>query len=158
MNKNNLLLLILILLLFSCKNRIDGNTKKIDSMNMFKHDIEYYIDKPIKYLILDSKFSLKTIGYSTGCTPFVLNGLSLKFSNDVTIVAFIDDFNYINKKNKSLSWDVNKCILENTDSIFLSSIKSNVDEDFKQTLSVEYVCLDSLFLTRHLYYKDTLIQ
>lgn len=136
-----IILTIVILLFFASCQENELNNKK-----MFKRNVEYYYNKPIKYLILDSKYKLKNYLFDEADSYLYLDGLFLTFSNDVKIFVAIDKFKFQSEKREGRFWDINKCILENASEIkFLTDLPLN-NGGVKQNVTVEFIAMDSIII------------
>lgn len=144
MIKDILMLIIIISISASCGVPLDKKTRSLDDRNIFKNNISSYIGRPIKYLILDSRYKLKYISFGEASAPFYLDALLLVFSNDVYIRVSIDEFHFVEQKNMTKFWDINKCILEEASFIELITDEP-IDYDYSDhEIIVEYISLDSI--------------
>lgn len=121
--------------------------RKIDNLNMFENNISSYKHRPIKYLILDSSYGLKEFYFKESENLF-LDGIYLVFENNVTILVTIKDFEFETKYKKGKQWDINKCILENADDIFLDSTTPFIMPGYSQEVNVKYMSKDSLLINK----------
>ena len=143
-------LLFLSIIAVSC-SKDQENIRTLNQKKMFAKNIRAYYDKPIKFLILDSKCKLMHFSFVESAAPFYLDGLSLTFINDVKIFVRIDKFRYESKRKADKLWDINKCILEHASKIELMSDEPIDYKNFKQTVTVEFISMDSIIVRDDFY-------
>lgn len=153
MKKGKLYVAFYAMLLFIC---VCCQNDELNSKRMFSNNASFYLNKPIKNILLDSKYKLKHYSFAEADSYFYLDGIFLTFSNDVKIFVGIEDFRFQAKRRQDRVWDINKCILERASEIKLVTDKPLHYKQFKQNVTIEFIAKDSIVVRDDFYdfYRD----
>jgi len=146
---NPIILIVVVVVCFGCTNK---DIKTLNDKRMFNKSINRYLNKPIKYLILDSKSKLKTFSFADDSAPFYLDGITLTYFNDVKIFVGINEFKFESFRKAGKLWDINKLILENASSIELISDKKSNYVPLRNNIRIEFISYDSIRI------EDTVVE
>lgn len=148
--KRIFLLTVILISLHSC-DYFDPELRKLRQKDMFTKSPSFFIGRPVKEIILRSKFRLVNYSFAEASAPFFLNGLYLTFSNDVKILVRIDEFKYVKKRGDGKLWDINQCILERASGIEFLTDKPVHYQTFQQKVSIDFVSADSIIIRDDLF-------
>lgn len=140
-------LLSLLLISSMCNHTARDEVQNSQFIRLYEKSIKNYIGKPVKKLILESKYKLTNIGYDHLHGTSNIDGLFLTFANRVTLIISFDELRYLERHSENAVWDLNKCVLEKAYDICVY-IPKDTSYYFpsNDNVSIQFISKDSIII------------
>lgn len=137
-------LLSLLLILSTCNYNARNDVQNSRFIEMYGKGVKNYIGKPVKKLILESKYKLDFVSYYHEHGGSNIDGLWLEFANRVTLRIIFDELKYLEEHSRNMKWDLNKCVLETVYDIYVA--KDTIYFSSFDEVSIQFISKDSIFI------------